>query len=139
MRVSFLSVSRKCSRASTASEQRDTRSSACVMRMQLEHCAQKSGRPSVTVGARQFIVLASMSARVYFPEPCGPARITACGSRLRASMSRMRLTVSRLPWKSEKGIKSSRQHLALSIQPANILADAGAENKDESATYEFHK
>ncbi len=40
------------------------------------------------------MVRASISARVYFPAPCGPARITAWGNRSRASISRSWRTVS---------------------------------------------
>ena len=47
------------------------------MRTQLEHLPQKSGKPSVVIGERQLMVLASMSASVYFPEPAGPDKTTA--------------------------------------------------------------
>src|SRR5581483_1373257 len=76
------------------------------MRMQFLHVPQKSGRPSfVAGGERQFIALAIIWARVYFPAPRAPDRITACGSRSRPSMPRRRRTTSSLPWKSEKGIR----------------------------------
>ena len=51
-RVSFLSVSRRFSRASTASANRASRSAACAMRVQFAHLPQKSGRPSVVVGVQ---------------------------------------------------------------------------------------
>src|ERR1035437_4879698 len=111
-RVSFLSVSRRFSRASTASAKRASRSSACAMRVQFEQRPQKSGKPSllvpppVTGCSRQFMARASIRARVYLPDPCAPERMTACGKRLRASISRRRWMVSGLPWKSENGIEN---------------------------------
>src|ERR1039458_7320546 len=45
-RVSFLSVSRRFSRASTASAKRASRSSDCAMRVQFEQRPQKSGKTS---------------------------------------------------------------------------------------------
>src|SRR5882762_9047714 len=107
-RVSFLSVSRRFSRASTASAKRESRSSDCAMRVQFEQCPQKSGKPSVLGCSRQFMVRASIRASVYLPEPCAPERMTACGKRLRASISRRRWMVSGLPAKSEKGIRLLR-------------------------------
>src|SRR4029077_19775820 len=103
MRVSFLSVSRRFSRASTASAKRASRSAACEMRTQFAHLPQKSGSPSVVSGRRQFMVFASMSASVYLPAPVGPARVIAWGKCPRASMSRRRWTISAFPWKSENG------------------------------------
>ena len=97
IRVSLLSVSRRFSRASTASANRAFKSSDSEIRVQLEHFPQKSGRPSLTGGSRQFIAFASIKASVYFPEPLAPARIMACGKCARASMSRKRCTISALP------------------------------------------
>src|ERR1700686_522056 len=105
-RVSFLSVSRRFSRASTASAKRESRSSDWAMRVQFEQCPQKSGMPSVVGRSRQFRVRASMRASVYFPDPCAPERMTACGKRLRATISRRRWMVSGFPTKSENGIKT---------------------------------
>src|SRR6267378_8338323 len=112
-RVSFLSVSRRFSRASTASAKRESRSSDWAMRVQFEQCPQKSGKPSLSVAfvigcSRQFRVRASISASVYLPDPRAPERMTACGKRLRASISRRRWMVSGLPAKSEKGIRLLR-------------------------------
>src|SRR5208282_635135 len=106
-RVSFLSVSRRFSRASTASAKRESRSSACAMRVQFEQRPQKSGKPSAVVEgcSRQFRARASIKASVYLPDPCAPERMTACGKRLRASISRRRWMVSGLPTKSEKGME----------------------------------
>src|SRR5580704_1425465 len=75
------------------------------MRAQFAHLPQKSGRPSVLLGARQLRVWASIKARVYLPKPGVPERTTACGKRSRPSMSRRRWMVSALPWKSEKAIQ----------------------------------
>src|SRR6267143_5691030 len=77
------------------------------MRVQFAHVPQKSGRPSVLIGARQLRVWASIKARVYLPEPGEPETTTACGKRSRPSMSRRRWMVSALPWKSEKAIEHS--------------------------------
>ena len=46
------------------------------MRAQFGHTPQKSGKPSVSLGSRQFTALASISASVYLPAPRGPARIS---------------------------------------------------------------
>src|SRR5580692_6736018 len=78
--------------------------------MQFEQCPQKSGKlspavPAVVGRSRQFIARASIRASVYLPDPCAPERITACGKRSRASISRRRWMVSELPAKSENGIK----------------------------------
>ena len=59
-RVSRLSVSRRFSRASTASAKRPSRSSASAMRMQLAQCPQKSGSPSLRGRSRQFIAFATI-------------------------------------------------------------------------------
>src|SRR5882762_7203879 len=109
-RVSFLSVSRRFSRASTASAKRESRSSDCAMRVQFEQRPQKSGKPSPSFDgcSRQFIVRASIRASVYLPDPCAPERMTAWGKRFRASISRRRWMVSGLPAKSEKGIRLLR-------------------------------
>src|ERR1700693_4306500 len=76
------------------------------MRVQFEQRPQKSGKPSVLGCSRQFRVRASIRASVYLPDPCAPDRMTACGKRLRASISRRRWMVSGLPTKSENGIKT---------------------------------
>src|SRR5450759_5490368 len=78
------------------------------MRVQFEQRPQKSGKPSPSVEgcSRQFIERAIIRASVYLPDPCAPERMTACGKRLRASISRRRWMVSGLPTKSEKGIKT---------------------------------
>src|ERR1700674_5434540 len=77
------------------------------MREQFAHWPQKSGRPSVLIGARQLRVWASIKASVYLPAPGAPEITTACGKRSRPSMSRRRWMVSALPWKSEKAIEHS--------------------------------
>src|ERR1700674_2330158 len=76
------------------------------MRVQFEQRPQKSGKPAVLGCSRQFRVRASSRASVYLPDPCAPERMTACGKRLRASISRRRWMVSELPTKSENGIKT---------------------------------
>jgi hypothetical protein len=53
MRVSRLPVSRISSRAATASATRASRSAESLMRVQLEHEPQKSGKPLLSVGWRQ--------------------------------------------------------------------------------------
>src|SRR5208282_1425922 len=83
------------------------------MRVQFEQRPQKSGKPSVPPVpsvhgcSRQFMARASIRASVYLPDPCAPQRITACGKRLRASISRRRWMVSGLPTNSEKGIRGA--------------------------------
>src|ERR1700682_2541391 len=77
------------------------------MPVQFAHWPQKSGRPSVLIGARQLRVWASIKARVYLPAPGVPERTTACGKRSRPSISRRRWMVSALPRKSEKAIYHS--------------------------------
>src|SRR6202158_6523323 len=76
------------------------------MRVQFEQRPEKSGKPAVRRCSRQFRVRASIRASVYLPDPCAPERMTACGKRLRASISRRRWMVSGLPTKSENGIKT---------------------------------
>ena len=58
---------------------------------------RKSGKPAIIGEGRQFMAWASINESVYLPEPAGPARITAWGKRLRASMSRRRRTTSSSP------------------------------------------
>ena len=70
------------------------------MRVQLEQMPQKSGRPSVSGGLRQFTACASITASVYFPAPRGPARISECGKRPARMLSRRCVTVAELPRKS---------------------------------------
>src|SRR3974390_786510 len=108
MRVSRLAASRRLSRASTASAHRSSSASAWAIRAQLAHTPQKSGRPSVVGGCRQFMALATICVRVNLPEPCAPDRITAWGKWSRASISRTFRTTSALPWKSANGIGASR-------------------------------
>src|ERR1700687_4120204 len=76
------------------------------MRVQFEQRPEKSGKPAVRRCSRQFRVRASIRASVYLPDPCAPERMTACGNRLRASISRRRWMVSGLPTKSENGIET---------------------------------
>ena len=76
-------------------------------------------------GLTVVLALASMSASVYFPEPAGPARTTACGKRSRASISRRRWTTSELPWKSVNKAVSFQPNawqLAVGIWPGIFLS-----------------
>src|SRR4051812_44669751 len=123
-RVSFLSVSLSPSRASMASSQRALRSSDWAMRTQLEQRPQKSASSALPAGgARQFIALAAICASVYLPAPRGPAMITACGKRSRAIISRSRVIVAALPWKSEKPISALRSSAYARRRPQQALAD----------------
>jgi len=86
IRVSFLSASRRASRASTASAKRVSKSAARPIRVQLEQVPQKAGSPLAGVGGvRQFMAWAIITASVYFPAPAGPVRMTPWGKRSRAS------------------------------------------------------
>ena len=90
--------------------------------MSNKHGQKLAGKTAVITGgatgigrARQFIARASIRASVYLPDPCAPARMTACGKRSRASISRRRWMVSGLPAKSEKGIKNAVGYSLLAL------------------------